>query len=97
MLTFMTRTAYRRDCPGLIVIDGSALITILRREPEADHFLQTIAGAEGCIISSVSLLETSMALARRTGDATAWAELDALIAWAGMPVVAQDAELVEAA
>ncbi len=81
----------------MIVVDSSALIAILRREPEADHFLQAIAEADGCMLSSVSLLETSMVLAGRTGDATAWAELDVLIARAGMQVVAQDAELAEAA
>ena len=36
-------------------------------------------------------------LAGRTGDATSWTELDALIARAGIQVVAQDAELAEAA
>jgi len=42
----------------------------------------------------VSLLETSIVLAGGKGDAAAWAELDALIARAGMQVVAQDAELM---
>jgi uncharacterized protein with PIN domain len=62
----------------VIVIDSSALIAILRREPEADGFLQIIAEAVSCLLSSVSLLETSMVLAGRTGDATSWTELDAL-------------------
>lgn len=81
----------------MIVVDSSALIAILRREPEADGFLQIIAAAEGSLLSSVSLLETSMVLAGRAGDATSWTELDALIARAGIQVVAQDAELTEAA
>lgn len=81
----------------MIVIDSSALIAILRREPEADGFLRTIAQAEGCLLSSVSLLETSMVLAGRTGDATLWVELDALIARAGMEVVPQDLAQVAAA
>jgi ribonuclease VapC len=81
----------------VIVVDSSALIAILRREPEADNFLQIIAEAEGCLFSSVSLLETSMVLAGRAGDATSWTELDALITQAGIQVVAQDAELAEAA
>jgi ribonuclease VapC len=81
----------------VIVIDSSALIAILRREPEADGFLQIIAEAVSCLLSSVSLLETSMVLAGRTGDATSWTELDALIARARIEVVAQDAELTEAA
>ncbi len=81
----------------MIVVDSSALIAILRREPEADSFLQVIVGAEGCLLSAVSLLETSMVMAGRTGDAARWAELDALIARADMQVVAQDAGLTEEA
>jgi ribonuclease VapC len=41
----------------VIVIDTSALIAILRREPEADQFLQRISEADGCLLSSVSFLE----------------------------------------
>ena len=81
----------------MIVVDSSALIAILRREPEADAFLQIIAATDECQVSSVSLLETSMALAGRAGDSTSWADLDALIARAAMQVVAQDAALAEAA
>ena len=81
----------------MIAVDGSALVAILRREPEADSFLQVIATADGCLLSSVSLLETSLVLAGRSGDAAAWSELDALIARASMQVVAQDAGLAEAA
>jgi ribonuclease VapC len=44
----------------VIVVDSSALVAILRREPEADRCLQLIAEAEGCLLSSVSLLETSI-------------------------------------
>lgn len=76
----------------MIVVDSSALIAILRREPEADRFLQAIAAADRCLLSAVSLLETSMVLAGRTGGSAAWAGLDALIARAGMEVVAQDGE-----
>jgi ribonuclease VapC len=81
----------------VIAADSSALIAILRREPEADSSLQVIATEDGCLLSSVSLLETSMVLAGRTGDAASWSELDALIARAAMQVVAQDAGLAEAA
>ena len=81
----------------MIVVDSSALIAILRREPEADNFLRLIAEADGCLLSSVTWLETSMVLAGRTGDAASWTEFDALIARAGIEVVAQDAGLAEAA
>lgn len=81
----------------MIVIDSSALIAILRREPEADSFLHIIAETEGCLLSAVSLLETSMVLTGRTGSQASWANLDELILRAGIQVVAQDVELTEAA
>ncbi len=34
----------------MIVIDSSALIAILRREPEADHCLRIITQAKGCLL-----------------------------------------------
>ena len=81
----------------MIAIDSSALIAILRREPEADRFLIRIVEAEGCVLSSVGLLETSMVLAGRGGDSSSWEDLDALIARAGIQVIAQDAGLAHAA
>lgn len=81
----------------MIVVDSSALIAILRREPEADAFLRMIAEADGCLLSTVSLLETSLVLAGRQGDASSWADLDALIAEAGMEVVPHDSALTEIA
>lgn len=81
----------------MIVVDSSALVAILRREAEADAFLRIIADTDGCLLSSVSLLETSMVMAGRLGDAGSWAELDALVVRAGMEVVAHDPELAETA
>ena len=76
----------------MIAIDSSALIAILRCEPEADRFIRVIAAADRRILSAVSLLETSMVLAGRTGDLRAWTGLDALMARASIEVVSQDAE-----
>ncbi|MGH7057058.1 MAG: type II toxin-antitoxin system VapC family toxin [Acetobacteraceae bacterium] len=81
----------------MIVVDSSALIAILRREPEADAFLRIIAEADGCLLSTVSLLETSLVLAGRQGDARSWIELDALVAQAGMEVVPQDTAFTKVA
>ncbi len=81
----------------MIVVDSSALVAVLRREPEADDFLQVIAVAEGCLLSSVSLLETSMVLAGRTGGSATWAELDTLVTRAAMQVVPHDAGLAQEA
>ena len=81
----------------MIVVDSSAPVPILRREPEADRFLRVIAGAAGCLVSAVSLLETSMVLLGRGGDATAWEGLDALVARAPIEIVPHDAALAAAA
>ena len=81
----------------MIVVDSSALIAILRREPEADDFLRIMANADRCLLSSVTWLETSMVLAGLAGDASSWTEFDALIVRAGIEVVALDAGLAEAA
>ncbi len=69
----------------------------MRRAPEADAFLRIIATADRCLLASVSLVETSVALAGRRDDARSWTERDALIAQAGMEVVARDVALVQAA
>ena len=75
-----------------MVIDTSALVAILRREDEADEFLRLIAEADRCLLSAVSLLETSMVMAGRSGDETAWRDLDDLIEVAAIEIVPQDAE-----
>ena len=81
----------------MIAIDSSALIAILRREPEADAFLHAIVGAGRRLLSAVSLLESSMVLAGRGGTQDSWAELDALVTRASIEVVPHDAMLAEAA
>ncbi len=81
----------------MIVLDSSALIAVLRREAEAEDFIRIIAEADGCLLSAVSLMETSMVLAGRRGAAALWAELDAFIARAEIEVVAHDGRLPLAA
>lgn len=77
----------------MIVVDTSALVAVLRREPEADAFLRIIADADRCLVSAVTCMEASLVLAGRSGGASCWQGLDALVACAGMEVVALDAEL----
>jgi ribonuclease VapC len=74
----------------VIVVDTSALIAILRDEPEAEAFLRIIADADGCLMISVSVMEASMVLAGRSGSETSWLGLDQFIARAEIEVVAQD-------
>ena len=49
----------------MIVADTSALIAILRRDPEADDFLRIIVRSRPCFVLSVSVMEASMVLAGR--------------------------------
>jgi ribonuclease VapC len=81
----------------LIVADTSALVAILRREPEADDFLRIIIRSGSCLVLSVSIMEASLVLAGREGDDTSWLGLDQLIARAGIEVVPQDRLLAEIA
>lgn len=81
----------------MIVIDTSALVAILRRENEADEFLRLIAEADRCLLSAVSLLETSMVLAGRTGNEAAWNDLDDLIEVASIEIIAHDTEQAQIA
>lgn len=76
----------------MIVIDSSALIAILKREPEADDFLGVIAATNSCLLSATSYLETSLVLAGKSGNAENWVALDALIARAAIMIVPQDEE-----
>jgi ribonuclease VapC len=51
-----------------VVIDTSALIAILQKEPEADLFVRAIAGDARRLISVVSALEAEMAAYGRAGE-----------------------------
>lgn len=53
----------------MIVIDSSAMIAIVNREPERIPMLEKIAAAEGSFMSAVSLLETKMVVRSRFGVA----------------------------
>ncbi len=61
-----------------MVIDSSALIAILRQEPEADGFKRAIYHANTRMVSAVTKLEASMVAAGRRGP-IALDELDKLL------------------
>jgi ribonuclease VapC len=75
-----------------MVIDTSAIIAILRMEPEAELFLRTIAAQEILLMSSVSALEAAMVVAKGLDENLAWAPLDQFIAASRIEIVAFDAE-----
>lgn len=82
-----------------MIIDSSALIAILRAEPEALAFAQAIAAAKTRRISAVNYVEAA-AVIDSAGDAVASRQLDELLQEAGVviePVTAEQALLARAA
>lgn len=80
-----------------IVIDTSAIIAILRDEPEKDRFIDAILEAAPRLMSAVSLQEAYMVVAGREGDEGDWEPLDALMDELDLEVVAHDAALARIA
>ena len=62
-----------------MIIDTSAILAILLREPDAEHFERAITSASSRRISAATLLETTIVLEGRFGSA-AGHELDAFLA-----------------
>ncbi|MCQ4189146.1 type II toxin-antitoxin system VapC family toxin [Methylocystis suflitae] len=82
-----------------MILDTSALIAILRAEPEALAFAQAIAAAKIRRLSAASYVETA-AVIDSAGDAVANRQLDELLQEAGVviePVTAEQARLARAA
>lgn len=52
-----------------MMIDSSVLIAILENEPEADRLIEAIANSPVRLISAVSVVETSIVILNRRGDA----------------------------
>lgn len=79
----------------MIAVDTSALMAILRAEPEADQFLSTLLERESCL-SAGSVLELCIVASRwrpKDGDRLATALLDQL----EIKIVTVDASLSKAA
>jgi ribonuclease VapC len=79
-----------------MVIDTSAIVSILLNEPEAAALEQRIADDPVRLMSAATLLEAAMVLETRRGDA-AGRELDLWLLKVGIQVIAVDAEQIEAA
>lgn len=73
----------------MIVIDTSAMIAILRKEPERDLFADLIGEADAAFFSAVGYLEASMVLVGR-GRRRRAAELDNLMDELAVELVAFD-------
>jgi ribonuclease VapC len=50
-----------------VILDTSALVAVLFREPEADLYTQLIHDADHCLISAGTFLELSIVLSRQAG------------------------------
>jgi ribonuclease VapC len=82
-----------------VVIDTSALVALLAMEPEAARLAQAIEADPVRLLSAAALVETSIVLESRQGEA-AMRELDLLVARAGVqvePVTVEHAELARQA
>lgn len=83
----------------MIVVDASALIAILDREPDAALYAEAIAEADTPLISTATLLEVNIVMLNRHG-ARAARMVDKLIQEAGFQIesfTAQQAELAREA
>ncbi len=80
----------------MTVVDSSAVIAILLREPEAAQFAAAIAGGAPNLLSAASLLEVSIVIESRRGVQGA-RDLDLFIYRAGIEIVPVDAEQAEIA
>lgn len=83
----------------MIVVDASALIAILNKEPDAALYAETIVEADPPLISAATLLEVNIVMLNRHG-ARAARMVDRLIQEAGFQVesfTAQHAELAREA
>jgi ribonuclease VapC len=76
----------------VIAIDSSALIAILRLEPDADVLLRAIVGARGRVLSALNLLESSMVLAGHSGGGALWEPLEDFLSEARIEIAPFDAE-----
>ena len=70
-----------------MIVDTSALIAILRREPEADQFTELLLAASDVRISAGTLIEAHLVAERDGGSA----ELEEMIEAIGAEIVAADA------
>jgi ribonuclease VapC len=80
----------------LIVIDSSALVAILRDEPEQRIFIDTIVDFGGPCISTATYVETAMVVELRWGPAGA-RQMDMLIDDVGIAMVPFDQAQAKAA
>lgn len=76
----------------MIAIDSSALVAILRMEPDGPALLWALSNAGGRILSAMSLLETSLVMAGGKDVPDPWESLDLLVSEAKIATIPFDSE-----
>ena len=79
-----------------MIVDSSAVLAVLYREPDAQRYETAIAAATGCRMSVANVLETSIVLEGRGGMAAAH-ELDTFLKDAAIEPMPVTVEHMEAA
>ena len=79
-----------------MIVDSSALLAVLLREPDSERYEAAIATAPDCRMSAVNLLETSIVVEGR-GGAAAGHELDTFLERAGIEPAPVTTEQVQVA
>ena len=79
-----------------MIVDSSALLAVLNREPDADLFQNTILAAAPCRMSVANMLEAAIVVESR-GGAEAGHELDAFLEHAQIEPAPVTVEHLEAA
>ena len=79
-----------------MIVDSSALLAVLLREPDSERYETAIATAPHCCMSAVNVLETSIVVEGR-GGAAAGHELDTFLERAGIALAPVTTEQVQAA
>jgi ribonuclease VapC len=74
-----------------MVIDTSALVTILTAEPERARFIGLIEAADSLLMSAATLVETSIVIESRYGS-EGLRDLDLFLKTAGIEIVPLDAD-----
>lgn len=80
----------------MIVLDTSAVLAVLLDEPERRAFNEAIAGAGRSLLSAASLLEATIVIETKRGEAGG-RELDLLLHRAGVEVAGVDGDQLEIA
>jgi len=79
-----------------VIVDSSALLAVLLREPDSQRYETAIATAPECRMSAVNVLETTIVVEGR-GGAAAGHELDNFLERAGIALAPVTTEQVQAA